>query len=227
MDIVGRIGGIPLFAGLERTELEKIAQICLPRTAKKGAAIFTEGRPADGFYVAVSGRVKIFKVGADGKEQILHLFGPGEPFGEVPVFEGKNFPAHAQALTDTSLLFFPRKAFVELTARNPDLALGMLACLSRRLRYFTMLVDDLSLKEVPGRLAAHLLLLSRSSGGTDTLDIEIPKNQLASLLGTTPETLSRVLTKMTKQGLIAYEGTRVSILDREELRSVAEGMKKM
>ena len=159
--------------------------------------------------MVVAGRVKIYKLSADGREQILHIFGAGEPFGEVPVFEGRRFPAHAVALDQTRCLFFPRVAFVGLISQNPSLSLNMLAVLSRHLRRFTELVDNLSLKEVPGRLAAHLLYLSERKAGANSLEFDVPKGQLAGMLGTIPETLSRILTRMVKQGLIEYDGPHI------------------
>ncbi len=103
----------------------------------------------------------------------------------------------------------------------------MLAVLSRRLRRFAALVDDLALKEVPGRLAAHLLILSGRQQGNDNLELEIPKTLLAAMLGTIPETLSRILTKMVKQGLIQSDGPRIRILDRETLQDLADGTKRL
>jgi CRP/FNR family transcriptional regulator len=98
----------------------------------------------------------------------------------------------------------------------------MLAILSKRLRRFANLIDDLSLKEVPGRLAAHLLYLSGQSEGSEQLELNITKTQLASLLGTIPETLSRILGKMSKQGLIESDGRQIKILEREALEELAE-----
>jgi CRP/FNR family transcriptional regulator len=158
----------------------------------------------------------------DGKEQILHILGPGEPFGEAPVFAGQSFPAHAVALEDCRLVFLPRDDFVDLVTRNPSLALNLLAVLSKRLREFTRMVDSLSLKEVPGRLAGHLLLLSRKQANGDELELELSKTQLASLLGTIPETLSRILKKLQKAGYIRIEGARITIVDRERLAELAE-----
>jgi CRP/FNR family transcriptional regulator len=116
---------------------------------------------------------------------------------------------------------------VDLVKSNPSLALNMLAVLSRRLRRFTVLVDDLSLKEVPGRLAAHLLYLSANQEGTDDVQLELPKGQLAGLLGTIPETLSRILTKMVKQGFVESEGARIKIVDRPGLEELAEGARRL
>jgi CRP/FNR family transcriptional regulator, dissimilatory nitrate respiration regulator len=224
---VERIGTIPLFEGLPQDQLADLASIAVEKPYIRGQTIFSEGDPGIGFYVVVAGRVKIYKISAEGKEQILHIFGAGEPFGEAPVFEGRRFPAHAVSLDDSRCLFFPRQAFINLIKCNPSLALNMLGVLSRRLRRFTVLVDDLSLKEVPGRLAAHLLYLSASRKGADDLELELPKGQLAGLLGTIPETLSRILTKMVKQGFIESEGARIKILDRPALEELAEGGKRL
>jgi CRP/FNR family transcriptional regulator len=120
------------------------------------------------------------------------------------------------------VFFFPRKSFVDLIKRNPSLALNMLAVLSKRLRRFAALIDDLSLKEVPGRLAAYLLYLSDQKKGAKNLELTITKAQLASLLGTIPETLSRIFGKLSSQGLIETDGRRIRILDSEALQDLGE-----
>ena len=214
---------IPLFEGLSDDQLRDLSSIAITKTYKRGTTIFSENDPGSGFYVVADGKIKIFKISGDGKEQILHIFGPGEPFGEAPVFEGKRFPAHAMALEDSQALYFPRVAFVDLVKRNPSLALSMLAVLSRRLRRFAALVEDLSLKEVPTRLAAHLVYLSENSQGEGELSLDISKNQLAGLLGTIPETLSRILTKMAKKGLIQIHGPKIKIMDKAGLDELAQG----
>lgn len=207
-----------LFAGLPETELEKIAAITIPKTFGRGESIFFEGDEGNGFYMVAEGRVKIFKMSMDGKEQILHIFGPGEPFGEVPVFHGQPFPANALSLTKSSLLFFPRREFVDLVTNNPSLALNLLAMLSLRLRRFASQIESLSLKEVPGRLAAYLVYLTEEQGTSDQVKLDIPKGQLASLLGTIPETLSRIFSKMSEEGLIRVEGRIIYIDDFEGLQ---------
>lgn len=227
MEFSGQVPTIPLFDGLPEEQLRDLISIGVEKRYKRGGTIFSEGQPALGFYVVLSGRVKIFKLSPDGKEQILHIFGPGEPFGEVPVFEGKRFPAHAVALEDSTASFYPRDAFVGLIKGNPSLALNMLAVLSRRLRTFTALVDNLALKEVPGRLAAHLLYLSDQQQGADQVELDLPKNQLAGMLGTIPETLSRILARMSARGFIQADGPRIALLDRAGLRDLAEGVRRL
>jgi CRP/FNR family transcriptional regulator len=222
LTLLNHIARVPLFEGLPSELIEGLAMILTDQVFRKGSTIFSEGEEANGFYVVMTGRVKIFKLSPDGKEQILHLFGPGEPFGEVPVFTGQHFPANAEALEESRVLFFPRKSFVDLIKKNPSLALNMLAVLSKRLRRFAALIDDLSLKEVPGRLAAYLLYLSEQNKGMKDIELTITKAQLASLLGTIPETLSRILGKLSSQGLIETDSRRIKLLDLEALRDLAE-----
>lgn len=212
----------PLFQGLPDEQLQALRNIALSENYAKGETIFSEGADGRGFYVAESGSIKIYKLSFDGKEQILHIFGPGEPFGEVPVFTGRRFPANAMALKASRVLFFPRKAFVDLISSDPSLALNMLGVLCLRLRQFTIQIENLSLKEVPGRLAGHLIWLAGDQGNKNQVRLDISKGQLASLLGTIPETLSRILSKMANQGLIEVRGRDILIIDFEGLKDLAE-----
>lgn len=225
MEIIKLIAEIPLFNGLPREQIEKLARIVIDKTLKRGQTIFSEGDEASGLYVTLSGRVKVFKLSPDGKEQILHIIGQGEPFGEVPMFAGEYFPANAETIEETRILFFPRASFVELIKGEPSLAMNMLSILSKRLRQFARLIEDLSLKEVSGRLSAYLLYLSDRDNKSDKLELDIAKVQLASLLGTIPETLSRILGKMEGQGLIQVQGRRIRLLERKALEDLAAGGK--
>ena len=211
------IGASFLFEGLPTEQTEALAAIAVEKTFQRGENIFFEGDKGIGFYMVGEGRVKIFKVSFAGKEHILHIFGPGEPFGEVPVFHGQPFPATAEALEKTATLFFPRDAFVLLVEANPSLALNMLAVLSQRLRRFAGQIESLSLKEVPARLAGYLLYLSHEQGESEEVELDISKGQLASLLGTIPETLSRIFGKMSDEGLIQVNGRKISLLNRVAL----------
>ena len=217
-----RIGRIPLFEGLSEENLKLLSQIVREKSYERDETIFDEGDEADGLYVVEDGRVKIYKLSFEGKEQILHIFGAGEPFGEVAVFAGIKFPAYSQAMEKSKILIFPRRDLVDLIRRNPDLAMDILAVLSLRLRQFTHLIEDLSLKEVPTRLAAHLLYLSHQNDSRQ-LELEVTKGQLASLLGTIPETLSRILTRMKTNGLIEIDGRRIQLLDTDALNELAQG----
>ena len=211
-----------LFQGLAEDQLKEIADISIKKRFDKGRLIFNEEDDGNGFYLISEGQVKVFKLSSDGKEQILHIFGPGDPFGEVPVFSGQKFPANAAAIEKVSLLFFPRKTFIELISSRPNLALNMLAVLSKRLRQFATQVENLSLKEVPSRLAHYLIYLIEDQGNSDIVMLGISKGQLASLLGTIPETLSRIFARMNNQGLIEVKDRNIRILNQNGLRELAE-----
>ena len=206
-----------LFEGLLSQHLDELSEIAIEKTYSRGETIFFEGDEGNGFYMVGEGKVKIVKLSASGKEHILHIFGQGEPFGEVPVFHGKPFPATAEAIVKTKTLFFPRNRFTQLVETNPAIALNMLAVLSLRLRRFSTQIENLSLKEVPARLANYLIYLSEEQGGKDEVVLEISKGQLASLLGTIPETHSRIFAKMSEEGLIKVSGKVINLLDRHAL----------
>jgi CRP/FNR family transcriptional regulator len=211
-----------LFGGLNERELERVGKVALEKDFAKGQSVFVEGEEGTGFYIVSRGLVKIYKISMDGKEQILHIMGPGDPFGEVPVFSGQRFPANAETLTDSDLLFFPRHDFVDLIAHYPSLAMNMLSVLSARLRQFTIQIENLTLREVPARLAAYLIYVADRDKQAKAVTLDISKGQLASLLGTVPETLSRALTNMKNNGLIQTQGNTIVLLKRNELEELAE-----
>lgn len=213
----------PIFQGLPEPQINKLTRIVTEHSFSGGQVIFTEGDKADGFYIVVTGRVKIYKLSPEGKEQILHVFGPGEPFAEVAMFAGGTLPAHAEAMKESKVVFIPRPAFVALIQQDPSIAMNMFGTLSMRLKRFTSLIEDLSLKEVPQRLAAYLLYLDSERKDHEHVELTISKGQLASLLGTIPETLSRILKKMIAQGCIAMKGRTIELRDRRMLESLAAG----
>jgi CRP/FNR family transcriptional regulator len=219
------LSSIPFFSGLSAEQLGEVGRVAHEKHFNKGEIIFSEGDEGDGFYLVVEGTVKVFKLSPDGKEHILHLFSSGRIFGEVPVFAGEHFPASAEAIAESRVLFFPRTAFLALIQKSPVLAMKMLADLSHKLRLFTTQIENLSLKEIPARLAAYLLFLADEQGRGDHVDLKISKGQLASLLGTIPETLSRVLAKLSAQRLIRVEGRKIVLLDELGLKELSEAGK--
>ncbi len=216
------IAAIPIFNGLPEDQMAAIKKIAITKRFNKGEVIFSEGDAGNGFFVVAQGRVKIFKVSAEGKEHILHIYGYGQPFGEVPVFAGQKFPANAQALEKTIAIFLPRSDIVDLVAANPSLALNMLAVMSQKLRQFSIQIENLSLKEIPARLASYLIFLAEEQAADDVVKLNISKGQLASILGTIPETLSRIFAKLSGQNLIRVDGKKITLLNREGLEDLAE-----
>lgn len=210
-----------LFGDLDEPYLERLSNLAVRKYYGKGEILFREGTKALGMFLIIRGTVKVYKTSWEGKEQVLHFFGPYELFAEVPVFHGKDYPASAEALEDVEAAFFPREAFLDFLRKNSDVAIRMLALLSERLRYFTRLIEDLALKEVPARLAAYIVYRMDREGKTSELILDIPKHLLASLLGTTPETLSRVFARLRQMGYISVEGKLIKVLEPEAVRRLA------
>jgi CRP/FNR family transcriptional regulator len=217
-----------LFRGLEAGDLERIASVCRVEEYPKKTLIFQAGEPGDRFFLVLGGRVRVMRTSSDGREQVLHLVGPGETFAEAALFEGGSFPADAQTLEPTTLAVFPRDGLVELLRREPDLTLRMFGNLTRRLREFVRLIEDLSLRDVPSRLAGFLLTRARPGGLAPGTAVPLPgrKADLASRLGTTPETLSRTLQRFAADGLIRSERRQVVILNPEGLKRIATATEK-
>lgn len=222
------IARIPLFEDLPPAQLVHLASIASAPGFARGQVIFAEGDRALGLHVVDRGRVKVSKIAPDGKEQILHIWGPGEPFGEVALFAGGSYPAHAEALEDSRTIFIPRAGLLELIDRQPELALDLLAVLSLRLKRFAAMVEAFALKEVPSRLAAYLLLLDDERPAGAAIGLDVSKGQLANLLGTAPETLSRILARMAREGPIEEPRPRaIRILDRAALEQLADGRRRL
>jgi CRP/FNR family transcriptional regulator len=214
-----------LFRGLALSQLLLISQIAQSKQFPKGELIFRQDSEATGFFVVKTGRVKIFKVSVHGKEQILHIFGAKEHFAEVPALDGKHFPASAAALEPTELVFFPRQAFLNLLYQQPDIAINMLITLSARLRHLNNLIEELSFKDVPQRLATYLLQLSERTNSKNNVELDLSKSQLAAALGTIPATLSRAFYRLSSDGIVAVNGTQVQLLDRDRLQNLSLGLK--
>jgi CRP/FNR family transcriptional regulator len=218
-----------LFAGLREDDFRKIRAIGSPRRVGKNEILFGEGQEAKGFYVILSGKVKLYKVSPEGKEQILHVVSPPEAFAEAALFLEGTYPAFGEALADSQLLFFPKRDFVHLIEKNPQLSINIIVSLSHFLKKFTSLIEELSLKEVSSRIAKYLLDLSvkasKEGKSPKEVELDLSKTQLASKLGTISETLSRTLAKMKTKKIIDVKRSRILILDRGTLEELASGLK--
>lgn len=216
-----------LFSGLPDEHLSEVAQITNLRSFNKGETLFSEGDPANGFYLLASGGMKLCKVSPDGREKVLHFVHPGETFAEAAFFGDGRYPAEARGIEKGEALFFPKDGFMGLLERNPRFSLNLIVSLSLQLRRFARQIEELSFAEVPNRLAAYLIELidrkSTSFQGKTYLELEMKKGELASRLGTVGETLSRTLRKLKEEGIIEVEGNRVIVYDLDRLKALAKG----
>ncbi len=209
----------PMFAGVTEPDLEALLQVCRSRDYEKGELLFSDGDPAAGFYVLASGKVKIYKLSPEGKERILHIVHPVATFAEAAIFGDGRYPAYAEPLETSRLVFFPKREFLDLLQRQGRIAINMIGGLSRFLRQFATQVEELTFKDVPARLARYVLDLA---GDARQVVLPISKSQLASNLGTVSETLSRTLRKLSDDDLIAVEGRTIRILDADRLAELSE-----
>lgn len=214
----------PLFKNLAPADVSRVAERCVYREFGKGEALFHEGDDAAAFYVVAAGQVKVFKESVDGRELIIKIMRAGDLVGEAAALAGFPYPATAQALDDAAAVEVPRGEFVALIKNEPDLALNIIAALSVRLNQISAVLEKLTLKDVPARLASFLVEhAAQDAGGREYVELDVTKTSLAATLGTVPETLSRALRRFADAALIADEGRRLYILDKPSLRLIAGG----
>ena len=220
---------IYLFSGLGDNDLESLAQLAVSRNFARETPIFWEGKDALGFFILLSGQVKLVKSSWEGKEYILRLVAPGETFGEAAVLAESTYPVSAISLEDCQTLFFPKVNFLKLLTDSPRLARNMMATMSHLLYHLTRQLEDLSLKEVSARLARYLLQRCPESHGRVatglSFDLPVTKTHLAAYLGTISETLSRTLARFKALGVLQVDKSRITIEEPELLEKIAKGIK--
>ena len=215
-----------LFAGLTDDEAERLQRAVHVRCMPAGTPVFGQDEEASGFYLVAEGAVKIFKLNPSGQEQVLHVTGRGQSFAEAAVFQGNRFPANAETVEDSVLVFVERGALLAQLRHDPELALRMLAGLSMKHHHLVRLVEDLTLRDARGRICRYLLGLvppRQPDEGPVTVRLPVSQTLLARLLGLTGETLSRVLKGLGKQGIIEPQGRGLlCIHDASALREAVD-----
>jgi len=212
-----------LFSAIDDQSAKEIIAASSLIKASPNQMIFTEGDHATGCFIVARGKIKLFKLSSEGKEQILMIAKPGDTFAEAALFAGGKYPASAQTLEATELLVINREKFVGLIRRDPNLALNLIARMAQLLHKLTQLVEGLSLSDVTARLARRLMQLLQANGeNADTISLSEKKVVLAAEIGTIPETLSRSLARLTKDKIIAVDGSEIKVLDLARLRQIAQ-----
>ncbi len=222
------LADIPFFAQLSPAERSHAAAVLHEHRYQAGGVIFLEGEPCPGLFFVKSGRVKIYKVAPSGREQVLCIMHPRTCFGGCPLFDGANNPAMAEALDPTILYVLDRAEAVALAERDHAAALTLLKIFSGRLRLLASLVERLSLRCVTARVAEVLLTYADERGLPQAHGIEVcldlSQHDLAALVGTAREVVTRTLRDMERKGIIHARGRRIVILDRERLASLISSL---
>lgn len=212
----------PVLGALDEELLAKVLAGTRVIRLQRGETLFRQDEPADRFYLVRSGQVKLFRVGHDGNEKIIHLAGPGESFAEAVMFmRERNYPVHTAAVEPAELLGVPTEPLREMLVASTDACFRMLAQLSMRLRERVAEIEALSLQNGALRLANFLLRQIPEDDGADLIRLTLSKKVIAARLSLQPETLSRLLRRFEERGLIRVSGPEIAVLDREALETVA------
>ena len=209
-----------LFADLDAPELRDIQAITLHREYRKGQLIFTEGEVSRGFCVLAAGTVKIYRLGPDGRERIIHVVAAGDSFAEAAMFMTA-YPATAEALSTATVLWIEKNGFKQLLGHDSKLSFKIMGALVQRLNHLRNVLTDLTLKEVPARFASYVLSLPAQPG--QPIRINISKTTLAQMLGTTKETFSRLLARLCQHRVLTYRGNLIRVGNRTRLEKIASG----
>lgn len=187
--------------------------------------IFEEGAPCAGLWIVVEGRIKVFRISPEGREQVLHVDGPGATLGEVPLFDRAGYVASATAQTAARLLWLPRRELDALCQRHPEVAVAIIATLARRVRAFAGLAGDLTLRSVRVRLGRLVLDEAGRTGRLtrDGVEVTLPgtRAEIAARVGTVREPLSRALAALSREGLVTVRGRRLLVRDVKGLEEAA------
>ena len=224
MDLTYLLRSCKLFSDLDRQELNAIQQIAQRREFRKGQLVFAEGEPARGFCIVVSGSVKIFRVGPDGRERVLHVVEAGDAFAEAAMFM-EEYPATAEALSATTVVCIEKNGFKQLLAHDVKLSFKIIGALVKWLSHMRNALTDLTLKEVPARFASYVLHLPAEPG--QPIKVTISKTTLAQMLGTTKETFSRLLHRLADHRVLTYRGNLIRVQNRKRLEKIARGAEKI
>lgn len=209
----------PIFRGLSREELGRIAAGASPVHAERGKVLFQRGDACAGFHFVAYGQVKLAVSTAAGAEKVIEILGPGRSFGEAVMFTGNPYPVSAVAIADSLLLHVRKEALFTEIERDPLLARRMLAGLSARLHVLIKDVESMTLHSAAQRVIGYLARLQGESAGDAEVTLPAQKSLVASQLNLTPEYFSRILHDLAAEGFIRIEGRRIEILDAEGLRA--------
>jgi CRP/FNR family transcriptional regulator len=209
---------VPIFSNLTNDEMMEIAMITTDKTYEKGEMVYTVGDLGERLYVIHKGRVKISRIAANGKEQVIRVLGPGEFMGELSLFSPTSMTDNAEVLEKSTMCIIEGKRLKEIIPKYPSIAFKVMEELSSRLEKAENLIEDINLNSVETRLAQMLIKMANER---NEVILNMKKGDFASQIGMSQETLSRKLTSFQEQGLIKQSGNkRIILLDIEALEEI-------
>ena len=215
------LASVPFFAGLDDAALGRVAASVRSRRFRRGEVIFHAGDPGDALFIIVSGEIKISLPSEAGEEAILVRLRPGDVFGELALLDGAPRSATATALSATETVVLPRDRFRELISNEPAVRDALLAALASELRRLTDHVEELHFLDITGRLAACLVRLAGDGApqpdGAIRLRMSLTQGDLASMVGSTRQSVNKLLGQFAADGLLRLERDAIVVTDLEGL----------
>lgn len=218
--IVFSLRRTPVFAGLPDDDLAMIAEFSLLKTYRKGEYLFRQREPAHGFFIVRRGIINVHRVGADGREQVIHLFRQGESFAENSLVNEAGYLTDARSVGESEVILVPKWEFLQILRQRADIALRILASMSQHMRGLISSLESVTLKDSETRLMNWILRRCPKPISHKPAEVAIgmTKTMLSGELGTRQETLSRTLAKLREAGLITVRGRTLKIPDPLKLR---------
>lgn len=212
---------IPIFSGLSDDELGKIKELVQTARFRKGAVIFQEGDPGEAVYFVKSGKIKIYKSDEEGREYIVHIFQEGDVFAEAVLLGGASYPASAEAVEDSIVGFIKNSDLEKLISQNLQIALKIIKIMAGRLRETQEQIRNLAFRDTYDRTACmlHKICLDYGQRTQNGIEVDLPftRQEMAALVGTSRETVTRVLSDMKKNGIIDMTRQKIIVLNEKKL----------
>lgn len=210
---------LPYYSGLGPTELDSIQRVMFEKSAGRGEIFLLDGEASEVLFFVISGVVKVFKASASGKEQILSMVRPGGTLNDVPIFDGGPNHVSAQAMTPVLLYSIEKSDLLNIMREHPQVALNVIKVLGKQMRHLILLIEDLSFKNVLGRVAKILLEPGRDG---DSSRPRLTQQDMAAMAGTAREMVGRSLKTLENEGIIRMDRNRIVITDKKALEQIAD-----
>jgi CRP-like cAMP-binding protein len=217
-EIVAVIRQTPLLQALDETQLAALLTVARVYSLMEAETLFYQGQVFQEWFICAQGYIKLFRLNAQGDEKIVEIISAGHSFAEAVLFmRERYYPVHAMALKASIIVGIPAVPYADLLSNSPDTCFHLLAALSKRVHGLVNEVERLSLRDASFRLV-HWLLASYQQTQTNPILLDIPKHVLASRLSITPETLSRILKRLSEQEIIKVQEHSILLVNLSALR---------
>jgi CRP-like cAMP-binding protein len=214
---------VSLFTGLEDGHLDAIWKLSVEQNFKKNEMILFEDEPDTRLFIIIKGIIKLTRISEDGREFIFTFLGEGDFFGELSLLDEEIRSTNAVAVKDSTILSFKRSDYVKIFRQFPQITLNLLREMTQRLRERDRMIKSMSLQNATGKVACTILRFADDSGDINMGQVEIPRlpphRDLANMVGTSRETISRAINWLTEEGYLQKEGGRLIIKDYENFRA--------